>query len=203
MRKQGLSYRQVQKGIFELTGTHLSRASISYWTRGIHNPSGSLNPFLPEPSPELSYVIGVAVSDGNINIHDYHREVLLSVTDGDFAHEFGRCLGMVLERDTPYKARWSGKRNRWIVQGSSVLLHGFLSRPWTSLTKWIEHCERCESAFLRAFYDGEGSISGRSLTVYNTNKEILQYVQVLLNRANIDTTPLRTNRKGRFNPNRP
>jgi intein-encoded DNA endonuclease-like protein len=160
--QRGLSYAEMQKRLYEDTGTHLSKASISYWLRGIHHPSGSLNRFRPEPSPELSYVIGVALSDGNINVHEYHREILLSVTDRDFAAEFSRCLGRVLGREHPYKVRGSEKRDRWIVQGSSVLLHTFLNRNWNSLRKWIEHCEKCESAFLRAFYDGEGSITSKS-----------------------------------------
>ena len=107
----------------------------------------------------------------------------------------GRCLGRILGRNRPYKVRWSEKRNRWIVQGSSVLLHKFLNRNWWDLRTSIEHCGRCESAFLRAFYDGEGSISGKILTVYNTNKEMLLYVQDLLVHANIETTRLRVNTK--------
>ena len=173
----------------------MSKASISYWLRGIHHPSGSLNQFRPEPSRELSYVIGVALSDGNVNVHDYHREIQLSVTDKDFASEFSRCLGRILCRDSPYKVRWSEKRGRWIVQGSSVLLHKFLNRNWWDLRTSIEHCGRCESAFLRAFYDGEGSISGKNLTVHNTNKEMLLYVQDLLVHANVETTRLRLNTK--------
>jgi len=185
----------MQRKIFEDTGIHLSKASISYWLRGIHHPSGSLNQFRPEPSRELSYVIGVALSDGNVNVHDYHREIQLSVTDKDFASEFSRCLGRILCRDSPYKVRWSEKRGRWIVQGSSVLLHKFLNRNWWDLRTSIEHCGRCESAFLRAFYDGEGSISGKNLTVHNTNKEMLLYVQDLLVHANVETTRLRLNTK--------
>jgi len=106
MRRKGKSYRDIQKQILVKTGTHLSKSSISYWTRGIHEPSGSLNSFKAEPSPELSYVIGVALGDGNTNVHEYHREILLSVTDQDFAQEFAKCLGMVLNKHDPYKVRW-------------------------------------------------------------------------------------------------
>jgi len=195
MGQRGLSYAQMQRKIFENTGIHLSKASISYWLRGIHHPSGSLNRFRPEPSRELSYVIGVALSDGNVNVHDYHREIQLSVTDKEYASEFSRCLGRVLCRDGPYKVRWSEKRGRWRVQGSSILLHRFLNRSWFSLRKWIEHCGRCESAFLRAFYDGEGSISGKNLTVYNTDRELLLYIQDLLGHVDVETTGLHLNTK--------
>lgn len=137
MRQRGLSYGQIQRRLSEEQGTRLSKASISYWLRGIHEPSGSLNRFRSDPSPELSYVIGVALSDGNINVHDYHREILLSVTDEDFAAEFSRCLGRILCRDRPYRVRWSKKRSRWIVQGSSVLLHK-LSRSQLVWSKTVD-----------------------------------------------------------------
>lgn len=104
LRKQGLSYKQIQEMVSRETGSRFSKGSISYWIRGIHRPLGSLNPFSPEPSPELSYVIGVGLSDGNVNIHDYHYEILRSVTDRDFAEEFARCLGKILGRKGPYKS---------------------------------------------------------------------------------------------------
>ena len=124
-------------------------------------------------------------------VHEYHREVLLSVTDKDFADEFSRCLGVILGRAKPYSVRWREKRRRWVVQGASVLFHQFLGSSWSNVKKWLEHCERCGFAFLRAFYDGEGSISGRTLTVSNTNRELLQYIRERLRRAGIVTTSLR------------
>ncbi|TMI08858.1 hypothetical protein E6H34_03455 [Candidatus Bathyarchaeota archaeon] len=190
MRKSGLSYRRMQAKIFEETGTNLSRSSISYWLTGTHHPSGSLNRFDAKPCPELSYVIGVALSDGNVNTYEYDRQIMLSVTDRDFADEFSQCLAKVLGRRTAYKVRWSEKRARWIVQGCSVLLYNFLSSNLSHLRKWIEHCDRCKSVFLRAFYDGEGSISGHNLTVYNTERDLLVYVRCLLDSFDIETLPL-------------
>jgi intein-encoded DNA endonuclease-like protein len=113
--------------------------------------------------------------------------MLLSVTDHDLAEEFGRCLAKILSKRKPYRVRRSAKRNRWIVQGSSVLLHRFLNRPWQRLKLWVEHCEECTAAFLRAFYDGEGSISQGSLVISNTDKELLTYVRDLLRTLEIET----------------
>lgn len=178
-----LSYRQVQNTILSQKHVWLSKGTISEWARGIHRPTGRVNSFRSNPSPELAYVIGVVLGDGNLNIHGYNAEILLSVTDYDFAKEFSRCLAKILSREKPYRVRWSEKRARWIVQGSSIILHGFLRSHWIDLRSRIEHCERCEGVFLRAFYDSEGTVSGGRVTVYNTRRGVLLYIQKLLTKG--------------------
>ena len=147
------------------------------WVNGLHDPTGRLNRFRPNPSPELAYVIGVILGDGNLNIHGYNAEMILAVTDHDFAEEFSRCLAIVLQRDHSYTVRWHAIKNRWVVQGSSVLLYNVLHRDWRSFKKWIEHCDKCTASYLKAFYDGEGCVSGRRLTVANTDRELLLYAK--------------------------
>jgi intein-encoded DNA endonuclease-like protein len=186
----GLSYRQIQDSVLKAHQVRLSKSTISVWVNGLHDPTGRLNRFRPNPTPELAYVIGVILGDGNLNIHGYNAELILAVTDHDFAEEFSRCLAIVLQRDHPYAVRWHARKNRWVVQGSSILLYKFLNCDWRSLKKWVEHCDRCRGAFLRAFYDSEGSISGR-LVVSNTRRELLRYLQTILKQANIETTSLR------------
>ena len=88
LTKLSMSYLQIQSEIFDSTRIWLSKGSISEWVRGVHNPSGGKNRFRAIPSPELGYVIGVIAGDGNLNVHGYNYEILLSVTDRDFAEEF-------------------------------------------------------------------------------------------------------------------
>jgi intein-encoded DNA endonuclease-like protein len=180
LTKLSMSYQQIQTEIFESTHIRLSKGSISGWVRGIHNPSGGKNKFRAVASPELAYVIGVIAGDGNLSVHGYNYEMLLSITDYDFAEEFSRCLAKILGKSNLYKVRWSEKRKRWIVQGSSIILHRFLSKPWQHLKNHIEHSSRCRFSFLRALFDGEGSITGRNLTISNTDLSLLLYVRKLL-----------------------
>src|SRR6267143_5764598 len=197
LAKLSMSYQQIQTKIFESTHIRLSKGSISGWVRGIHNPSGGKNKFRVVASHELAYVIGVIAGDGNLSVHGYNYEMLLSVTDYDFAEEFSRCLAKILRKHDPYRVRWSEKRKRWIVQGSSIFLHGFLSRGWQQLKNHIEHSSRCRFAFLRALFDGEGSISGRNLTISNTDLSLLLYVRKLLAKSGISTSiPRVTHRAG-------
>ena len=189
LRASGLSFAQLQRNLFEKTQIRLSKATISGWVHGAHDPLGRVNKFDAEPSPELAYTIGVVLGDGNLNVHEYHNEILLSVTDGDFAKEFSRCLSIVLNKSRPYRVRWSENRKRWIVQGASILLHKFLSRQCRELRPWIRHCMKCETAFLRAFYDSEGSVSG-GIQVSNTSKDVLFFVRHLLRELRIETGKL-------------
>ena len=50
-------------------------------------------------------MIGVIAGDGNLNVHGYNYEMLLSVTDRDFAEEFSRCLAKVLGKPNLYKVQ--------------------------------------------------------------------------------------------------
>jgi intein-encoded DNA endonuclease-like protein len=52
----------------------------------------------------------------------------------------------------------------------------------------IEHCENCVTSFLRGFFDSEGSMSGRSLTVSNTRHVALACVKSLLRSLGISST---------------
>ncbi len=185
-----LSYRQIQQAVLQRKHAWLSKSTISYWARRIHNPLGKVNQFQSGPSPELAYVIGVVLGDGNLNIHGYNAELILAVTDYDFAKEFSASLATILVQPKPYKVRWHPRKNRWVVQGSSILLYNFLSRDWRNLKKWIEHCSRWRAAFLRAFYDAEGSVSGRKLSLHNTKKALLLYIQDLLNQHRVETSRL-------------
>ena len=185
-----LSYRQIQQAVLQRKHAWLSKSTISYWARRIHNPLGKVSQFQSGPSPELAYVIGVVLGDGNLNIHGYNAELILAVTDYDFAKEFSASLATILVQPKPYKVRWLPRKNRWVVQGSSILLYNFLSRDWRNLKKWIEHCSRCRAAFLRAFYDAEGSVSGRKLSLHNTKKALLLYIQDLLNQHRVETSGL-------------
>jgi len=186
----GLSYRQIRDAVLKDQQVRLPKSTISVWVNGLHDPTGRLNSFRPNPTPELAYVIGAILGDGNLNIHGYNAELILAVTDYDFAKEFSASLATILDQPKPYKVRWHPRKNRWIVQGSSILLYNFLSRDWRNFKKWIEHCDKCTVSFLNAFYDGEGCISNRNLTVYNTRRELLKYIQNLLGQLHIDTSPL-------------
>lgn len=191
LREDRLSYGGIIERIYRSNGVRLSKSNISGWVNGKHRPLGKVNKFNARPSQELAYVIGVKFSDGDL----YHKPknhqftIELKVIDYEFAAETGRRLASLLGRKRPYQPRWARSQFRWRVTASSVLLYRFLDQPLDKLSPYIERCRNCVAAFLRALFDGEGSITHRSLTVHNTEKDLLLYIQDLLQRYfRIETT---------------
>lgn len=180
LRQQGLSYSKIRSILDENYGFAPSKSLLSGWLRQIHNPLGSANRFVAEPTPELAYIIGVKLGDGSINRKGYNRRIRLQSIDPEFVSEFDRCLSAVL--NSRRHALWVDKNRREIhVEARSVLLYNFLRQPPGDLRPWVEHCRRCISAFLRGFFDSEGSVSQEgNLTASNTNTQLLKYVQWLL-----------------------
>jgi intein-encoded DNA endonuclease-like protein len=105
--------------------------------------------------------------------------IKLRVTDKDFAEEFARCAGVVLKRK-PFRLWWNPRRSMWHVEINSIMLFKFLLLPFEKIKPFTEHCDDCASAFLRAFFDGEGSATGGIVKCSNTNLRILHHVRILL-----------------------
>lgn len=191
LRRGGLSHRQIKERIHGFTGVRLHISQVYRWVDGTHKPLGNVNKFNGKPSTELAGVIGMLLSDGDRQLHSDYL-VRFQVKDRDFAEAFGHDLAKVLGKKRSYEPFWSRSAQLWIVEGRSILFFRFLDRPWQKLKPYIEHCKDCVAAFLRAFFDVEGSIRGRELKLYNTNREILLYIKHLLRRyfGIVSTSPL-------------
>ncbi|MEM1575803.1 MAG: LAGLIDADG family homing endonuclease [Nitrososphaerota archaeon] len=206
LRKQGLNYIQIQKEIYEKYGLRLPQPTISTWINRKKHPLGRVNKFDDKPSPELAYVIGAIFGDGSLYFdkHYFHFLILLAVNDKEFANEFGKNLAKVLGKKGPYKPFWDEHRKQWVVEVTSILLYKFLNKPLRELKPYIEYSNKTASAFLRALFDGEGCMFTkrypkkyiRTLRLYSTDKELLNYAKFLLEKYfNINTTGPHLERK--------
>ncbi|TLY13428.1 MAG: hypothetical protein E6K86_10025, partial [Thaumarchaeota archaeon] len=62
-------------------------------------------------------------------------------------------------------------------------LYEFLKGDMNHFRPFIEHCKSCTGAFLRGFFDGEGSSSRGHVTAYNGDLQLLKYVRLLLRKT--------------------
>lgn len=203
-QKERLTCKQITERIHDVYGERLSPGHVGNWLRGYQTPLGRINKFDATPTPELAEIIAAKLSDGTqYEDSNYRYTIKLAVKDREFAETFGHDLAKVLGRNEPYEPRWSRSDEKWVVKGYSVLLYRFLDTLWHELRPFIEHCRHCVAAFLRIFFDAEGSITRKQLTVHNTNRELLVYIQHLLRCFNIEATgPHDDDRRGKSHINR-
>jgi len=195
LRKEGLSYNQIIRRIQADHGVALRKSHLSDWISGKHKPFGYVRALNDTPSPELGYVIGVKMGDASMSVSNYNYKIKLRVTDKEFAEEFSRCLSVILGRSPP-RVKWQEKTRSWQTEASSMLLYNFLRQDLNGLTPTIEHCRSCKSAFLRGFFDSEGSVSDGSLTVSNGDIDKLYLVSKLLFSMQVENTGPHLARKG-------
>jgi DNA endonuclease len=187
LRADGLSYNHIIKEVQRTTGVRLRKSHLHDWITGKHKPLGSVRAFAAEPSPELAYLIGVSKGDADLGINRWNYRVRLRAVDKDFVQTFNHCASVVLGTK-PHSMAWIQKRGQWSVEICSLKLYRFLQQPLRKLKVTMEHCENCIASFLRGFFDSEGSMSGRSLTVSNTRLVTLACVRRLLRRLGVSTT---------------
>lgn len=190
LRKRGLSYNEIIGRIHRQTDVSLSKSHVSFWVRRCHEPCGNVNSFDGKPSPELAGIIGSLSSDGTrYSIRNGLYRFVLQAKDREYVEAFGHDLSRILGKSKPYRPRWIQLRKHWRVVGYSALLFKQLNKPFKKLKPYIEANRPCVARFLKGFFDGEGSIRGRSLVVYNTRREMLLYVKHILKRYfDIETT---------------
>jgi intein-encoded DNA endonuclease-like protein len=180
LRRNSYTLRQIADSIEREHSYRLSEATISSWTRGINAPNRAGHVFIPKPSPDLAYVIGVEAGDGFLNVKrkSYQYRIRLRAVDREFVEAFNQAVSKVL--GCPPHRLWKGNENETEVEFGSYLLHKFLLQSPQQLSAFIEHDKECAAAFLRGFFDSEGCIDENGVvTASNTDLDLLKYVQSL------------------------
>lgn len=184
LHKQGLGKRRIGRKLNlseRLVGAWIYLGRIPYFMRA------NL-----DSSPWLSFILGCVYSDGTVYRYKTAYYVRLSSTDVEYVEEFNRALIHVVWRNYPIHSPPSQKagmgnrtKDELVVSFSNKALWYFLSDR--NLGK--EHRDTIEeypSEFVRAFFDGEGTVGTCdkwgtvSLRAYNTKREVIEYITRLL-----------------------
>jgi len=133
------------------------------------------------PSPELSYIIGVYKGDGSAHKVSYRncRILSLTTTDLEFIEEFNRCLTAVMSKRGGYsvthlpqeREEW---KDKYMILGGSNDLINFLENS----NEHKKTIDEYPSEFLRGIYDSEGWKDDRSrIAIGNTDRQLLTQVR--------------------------
>jgi intein-encoded DNA endonuclease-like protein len=193
LRKRGLTQIEISNEIHRRYGIWIDRSTIGRWLRGESSPYNGTwipSPDLLRPSEDLAYVISVLLGDGFTCKDGYDYIVGLAAKDKEFVERFGQCLSNVLGKK-PKKPRLIKGVGQYTVVARSRVLYELLNPiDLNRIKNYVEHCPKCVAAFIRGFFDSEGCVDKNGyLTVYNTNYEVLVYIQKLLKKYfNIEAT---------------
>lgn len=201
------------KGIFEklfkqhtaeeIAGIYGCSQGLAYYYAkkfGIINKRRKYNHPDLSPSPELSYLIGVLVGDGNITKSGYDYQIRLSAKDKEFVESFAEKLAIINHKSSSYSIR-KNKRGLYETQGRSKKLYYFIKGG-----NFWSIAEAYPIEFITGFFDSEGTITKSSkwntwhISFSNTDMELINFVQGLLNKLRIEARVYVDKRKGQKVP---
>lgn len=155
-------------------------------------------------SSNVAYILGAVLGDGHVRTSYYlnkkgerklrQGEITLEVKDKDFALEFAERI----KKWSGYnpKIRFRRDRGFYAVLLSSMEAADFIKRIEHRNILNADISTKCE--FLKGLYDSEGCVSGynlsqrrcatRRITFSNSDKEIIETVNALLNSLGIKNT---------------
>jgi intein-encoded DNA endonuclease-like protein len=164
----------------------MMRDSSGRFLRG-HTPLKIIKPLL-NPSKDLAYVLGVLKGDGWVGYIKGRGTGLIEVKSKarTLALEFAEALKNIGLHPRIRFSKKLGSKGVWVVSANSrIFVDWYRTLNLQNLEKIIQGYE---SDFLRGFYESEGSISrpphSSQIHIYNTNLELLGFVQNLLGKMN-------------------
>ena len=202
LRDQGISYSQIASILGEEFKVKVSKPTVMRWCKGLHNPFNKIKEIPLEPSPSLSYVIGVFLGDGSTTKLKNGRYIIkLKAIDREFVERFRNALGNLGIKTTFGFEHDPTRVNRWYVEGSNKTLFQFLNGPREQLFKVAREYPR---EFLQGLFDSEGFpvISAKNkfqvrVALANSDLELLNTTKrLLLEKFGISTRLIQTHKKG-------
>jgi len=148
-------------------------------------------------SPTLSYVLGVCFGDGTVykmwcrHLNRHRYEVALHVRNKIFAESFKAAL-----EKQGFKVRLYTYNGWWHVFANSKIFYRYFSTLTLNDLRSILKSDELAKAFIRGFYESEGSYClcyhkrwnyfNEILVISNTNLGLLKLIQELLRRWGIE-----------------
>jgi DNA endonuclease related to intein-encoded endonucleases len=147
-----------------------------------------------DPSPELSYVLGVLLGDGFVsrrksNHGGFGYSIGLHTTNLEFAQCFSNALSSLGLNPKIYFDGYtsSGNPRYYVVAFSKKFYDWYRSLKPTDILKLLTNT-KCKLEFIRGFYESEGCYWRKKMLFFaNTNLQVIELVQRLLSEFNFKT----------------
>jgi len=155
----------------------------------------------------MCYILGVTYGDGWVYRKRYNYMVGLGVVNKEFAISFMKSLNKIgLHPSMSVKIPKNNRHSKQfhIIANSRLFYEWYTGLTFRTVRAKLLNNKKFMVAFLRGFYESEGTIEHRSrnnyrITIYNTNNNLVELVECCLNNLNFKFSEYITTHKGRKN----
>ncbi len=162
----------------------IKKYTIDAWIyRNIKPPATK---WIPQPSSELAYIIGVLNGDGSLYSDGHYYRIQLGVEDLEFAETFSKNMARLLNKKV-VKPYWDKSNSIWrVIYCSKAFYVWYKGQTLKTLKQYIEYDKDTVANFLCGLYDSEGNHYKykkrryNQIRLCNNDKDLLKYVQHLL-----------------------
>lgn len=156
-------------------------------------------------SENLAYILGVLKGDGWVNKNKWNYRICLRVTEPNFVESFAESLKQIgLNPEINLrKLPNPNHRDQYCLEANSKEFYNwYKGLTLNDIRALIDRNTEYAIAFLRGFYESEGNISKASknsyrLAIYNSDKELIEFVKQLISNLKIPTSLYSTKRDGK------
>lgn len=192
--EKGWRSKRIRRFLCEEKGIIIDDKTIRNWTNLGRSPFGKVKSFNENGNyTARAYILGVLCGDGSVA----KNNLRLKVNDRDFAEAYRKALKDGFDMDSCIRPWHDGRNQRYVVNCGSVLLsHYLMQRSPFGIYDWRVPNEiwngtvKAKRAFLKGWFDSEGSFTGNEAVNGDSNNLIgLMEVKRLLGEIGIATTP--------------
>lgn len=156
-------------------------------------------------SENLAYILGVLKGDGWVSKNNWNYRIGLSTTETNFVESFAQSLKQIGLKPAINLRKFPdpNHRNQHCLEANSKEFYDwYKSLSLNDIRILINENTEYAIAFLRGFYESEGNISKASknsyrLAIYNSDKELIEFVKQLIENLKIPTSLYSTKRNGK------
>ncbi|MDJ0270852.1 MAG: hypothetical protein NXY59_10030 [Aigarchaeota archaeon] len=180
LRKEGKSYKEIQRSILAEFNEWLGKSIISLSVRAKHKPNGKVIQ-VKKDGYWFGYVVGTILSDGRFSKHSEQADIELRVKDTEYAQTFAQALAKIGLK--PAINQLTDGRLQVRAQ-TAELYHILKYNQWKT---YINADKQVKLVLLKGFFDGDGIALFPSFV--NSNKQLLTYIESLLKELKIRASP--------------
>lgn len=141
----------------------------------------------------FGYVVGAVLGDGNIIINGSHHRVVLDVRDKEFADYHAKVLEELIGHKPTQYDYYRGEKDYYFVGTFTKVIYDEVKKVKENLQSILRWDIKKQIMFLKGFCDAEACFGKRQIVICNSNCELLNICELILQKIGIKGSKIYVN----------